>query len=100
MSATEGTVCRYFQSYSGVKLPLKLVNPLDEGDLENRNTFMRAYFDGQDRMMGCDKLVYGDIQISHRYAYHPNGVLSRAEITMDDEVSVLEFGEDGTPRRG
>jgi len=34
----------FFVSYTGVKLPLKLVNPIEADALSNRNTFIRAYF--------------------------------------------------------
>ena len=94
---TDQSRCRYFLSYSGVKLPLRMVSPLDEGELRNRNTFMRATYDDADRMIGCDKLVYGDIQLSHRYQYHANGALKRAEIHMDEDITVLEFDETGQP---
>jgi hypothetical protein len=30
---------RYFVSYSGIKLPLKLVNEITETSLNNRNTY-------------------------------------------------------------
>ncbi len=35
-------VCRYFLTYTGVKLPLTLLNELQPGQLENRNTFFRG----------------------------------------------------------
>ena len=41
---------RYFVSYSGVKLPLRLVDPLEEAELENRNTYIRAEFDERERV--------------------------------------------------
>ncbi|OAN50593.1 hypothetical protein A6A04_17845 [Paramagnetospirillum marisnigri] len=100
MSQPAGTVLRHFLSYSGVKLPLKLVSPLEDSDLGHRNTFMRAYFDPEERLVGCDKMVYGDIQLSHRYDYHPNGMLKRAEIVMDDELTVMEFAPDGARLTG
>lgn len=34
--------CRYFTSYSGIKLPLKLVGELDAADMRNRNPFSAA----------------------------------------------------------
>jgi len=37
--------CRYFVSYSGVRLPFNLVNAIAVEALSNRNTFIRAYFD-------------------------------------------------------
>lgn len=88
--------CRYFTSYSGVKLPLKLVDPLTEDGLNNRNTFFRGYFDTQNRLALCQKLVYGDIELEHRYCYHDNGMLQQAEITdADGEAAVLRFDEQG-----
>lgn len=88
--------CRYFVSYSGVKLPLKLVNELQDSERENRNTFFCGYFDVQQRLMRCEKRVYGDIELLHVYSYDDNGVLRRAEITdMDGEISELLFDEHG-----
>jgi len=82
---------RYFVTYSGVKLPLRLVDPLEESDLNHRNTFIRARFDAAQRLVECEKMVYGEIHLSHRYAYGEDGALKRAEIVMDDETTVLEF---------
>jgi len=94
----ENCDCRYFISYSGVKLPLKLVTPLTEAELQNRNTFFRAYFDDQERLICCQQLVYGDIETEHRYRYYDNGVLQTAEITdADGEVTLLQFDEAGEP---
>ncbi|MBI4723575.1 MAG: hypothetical protein HY765_00655 [Rhodomicrobium sp.] len=87
---------RYFVTYSGVKLPLRLVNQLDAAELENRNTYIRAQFDGQERLIAVEKFVYGEVELAHRYDYHPNGALKAAHITMDDDTTVLEFGEEGT----
>lgn len=91
--------CRYFISYSGVKLPLKLVNELeDESHLENRNTYFRGYYDAEQRLLLCEKLVYGDIELRHRYDYHADGSLSQAEITdADGEITVLNFDANGNP---
>lgn len=82
---------RYFVTYSGVKLPLKLVNPLQPAELNHRNTFIRARFDTADRLVECEKLVYGEVQLTHRYGYDADGTLKRAEIVMDEETTVLEF---------
>jgi hypothetical protein len=88
---------RIFTSYTGVKLPFKLVNPLDAAEAENRNTYFLGYFDSEDRLTGFDKLVYGEIELAHRYAYYPDGTLRQAEITdIDSEVSLLNYAEDGT----
>lgn len=96
-----GTICtrRYFVSYTGIKLPLKLVNPLGEADLSNRNTFFRGYYDTQDRLVLCQKVVYGEIEMAHRYQYHDNGILARVEITdADAEVTVMYFDENGVSK--
>lgn len=90
--------CRHFVSYSGVKLPLKLVNPLEETDLDNRNTYFRGWYDSQERIVGCQKVVYGEIEFEHRYEYHANGVLKRAEVSnADEEPRILSFDAQGKP---
>ena len=90
--------CQFFISYSGVKLPLNLVNPIAADALANRNTYIRAYYNGAGVLTGFDKLVYGEVELAHRYQYDDNGVLRRAEIAMvDEDVVVLQFEADGTP---
>lgn len=90
---------RYFVTYSGVKLPFKLVTELQEHEIANRNTFFRGHFDEQGRLSGFDKLAYGDIELKHHYRYHDNGKLSAAEITdIDGEVTMLLFSAEGTQR--
>lgn len=84
--------CRYFTSYSGVKLPLKLVGELDEADMRNRNTYFRGRFNTTDQLIACEKIVYGESEFRHDYRYHPDGRLARAEI--DDgsgEPSVIDY---------
>ena len=64
--------------------------------MANRNTFVRAYFDGGGRLTGFDKIVYGEIELGHRYDYQQNGVLKRAGITFPDEEPVsMSFDETG-----
>ena len=88
--------CRLFLTYTGVSLPLKLLNPLGDADIANRNTYFRAYYDGQDRMIACQKVVYGEIELEHRYDYYADGALQRAEIIeADDESQVMRFDEQG-----
>jgi Family of unknown function (DUF6156) len=92
---------RYFLSYSGVSLPLRLVSPLAANELQNRNTYFRAVYDEADRLVSCEKLVYGEIELTHLYEYRANGVLSRARISMgDDEPTEILFDENGAPIRG
>ena len=81
---------------SGVKLPLNLVNRVPEDALSNRNTYIRAYFDKAGTLSGFDKIVYGEVELAHRYEYHPGGALKLARITMLDEDPVmLTFDESG-----
>lgn len=86
---------RYFVSYSGIKLPLKLVNELLDDERDHRNTFFLGIYDGE-RLMRCEKRVYGEIELLHQYQYHANGSLQLAEITdADGDVTVLRFDEAG-----
>lgn len=81
---------RFFVTYTGVKLPFKLVNELQAHEVENRNTYFRGYFDAQDRLTGFDKIAYGEIELMHRYEYHDDGKLKQVAITdIDGEVAVL-----------
>ncbi len=90
-------VARYFVTYSGVKLPLQLMNELTTDSLKNRNTYFRAWFDANTRLQFFEKVTYDEIELSHCYTYHPNGALKRAQIVnADDEVTTLAFDERGT----
>lgn len=84
--------CRYFTSYSGARLPLKLVGELDAADMRNRNTYFRGSFNAADQLIACEKIVYGEIELRHDYRYHPDGNLAQAEI--DDgsgETTVVDY---------
>lgn len=88
----QATISRYFTSYSGVKLPLKLVGELEAGDMGNRNTYFRAGYDDAGQLVICEKLVYGEIEFRHEYRYHPDGRLASA--TVDDgshEPTVIDY---------
>lgn len=88
----------HFVTYTGVGMPFRLVGPIDEEQVANRNTFIRAWFDGAERLTAFEKLVYGEIELAHRYSYHGNGALARAEIEMCDEDTVtMLFDEGGSP---
>lgn len=96
-SASLPGACRYFLTYSGVKLPFNLVTPLSAEEVENRNTYFKGWFDA-DRLLGFDKMVYGEVEMAHRYTYRDDGSLLRAEISdIDGETSVLEFDPAGKP---
>ena len=93
MTQQQNITRRYFVSYSGIKLPLKLVNEITEQALDNRNTYFCGYFDAQDRLVRCQKIVYDEVESEHVYSYHANGALKRAEITEEDETRELSFPE-------
>jgi hypothetical protein len=90
--------CRHYLTYTGVKLPLTLLTELQPEQLENRITFFKGYYDERDRLVGVQKMVYGEIEMEHRYAYSAEGVLQRAEIAdVDGEVTVMVFDGSGNP---
>lgn len=95
----EAGAYKYFLTYSGVKLPLNLVSPLDADALGNRNTYIRASYDAANRLVRCEKLVYGEVELRHDYEYGAQGNLSRASINMSDEETVIVFDADGQPIR-
>lgn len=91
---------RYFLSYSGVKLPLKLVGELEPAEIENRNTFFATCEDEQGRPLLIHKLVYGDIDLEHRYGYRDSGIIEWAEIiNLDEDMQRFEFNESGQSLR-
>jgi hypothetical protein len=91
MTQEQNITRRYFVTYSGVKLPLKLVNEITEQSLQNRNTYYCGHFDADDKIVRCQKIVYGEVESEHVYSYHDNGALKLAEITEDDETRELNF---------
>lgn len=92
--------CRHFLSYRGIKLPLNLVSPLGAGEENNRNTFYRGYFDKQDKLMVCQKVVYGEVELAHHYSYYDNGILSQAEIIEEDEEAmIIKYDRSGVQLR-
>ncbi len=100
MNAETQDAPRYFLTYSGVKLPLKLCQPLEAAAIENRNTFFQAWFDDADRITALQKMVYGEVEMEHRYRYHDSGTLAEAEIVdAEGDVRVMCFDKDGVPER-
>ncbi|GLT23791.1 MAG: DUF6156 family protein [Zoogloea sp.] len=91
MTASNVTT-RYFTSYSGVRLPLKLVGELASEDMRNRNTFYRGGFDADGRLVRCEKVVYGEIEVCHEYRYHADGRLAQALIhDANGEEECLDY---------
>ena len=93
---------RYFLSYTGIKLPLRLTSPLARAEIENRNTYFGANVDAQGRLVLVHKVVYGTVELEHKYRYHPNGALSQAEILdandSEESVRILKYDASGKPQ--
>jgi hypothetical protein len=88
------TTERYFLSYSGVKLPLQLLEELPPDALRNRNTYFRACYDAAGHMRSCEKLVYGEVEMRHDYSYAADGTLAQATIQgadEDEDAQILNF---------
>ncbi len=88
---------RFFVSYTGVKLPFTLVNPIAADALSNRNTFIRAYFDAR---ACCAASTRWSMARSNfpTLCYHDNGALRHAAIVMlDEEPAELAFDAAGIP---
>jgi hypothetical protein len=85
---------RYFVSYSGIKLPLHLVNEIPADGLHTRNTYFCGHFDANGRLVCCQKIVYDEVECEHLYTYHANGALKLAQITEDEQMRELSFAED------
>lgn len=82
---------RYFLSYTGITLPLKLTGELQAADLRNRNTWFEARYDAEGRVQSIAKQVYGEVEMSHRYEYDASGALKSTTIqTGDEEPRVIE----------
>ena len=99
----DGSLCfdsrRFFASFVGIGLPLRLISELERSAIIHRNTYFIAYYDEIGRLTRCDKMVYGDRILSHVYEYHASGFLKSASIRLDDDDGggVIFFDENGEP---
>jgi len=92
MNSEQSLQCRHFVSYSGVKLPLKLITPLDGESVDKRITYFRGYYNAQEQLLRVEKVVYGEIEFEHHYDYYADGRLKSAELREVDEAPrVLHF---------
>ena len=94
---SDAVVIRHFVTYSGIRPPARMIEALGPADLINRNTFVRARYDEDDRLIGFEKMVYGAVELAHAYEWHENGRLKSARITMGGEETLLAFDTDGRP---
>jgi hypothetical protein len=96
MPTTPSPALRYFLTYSGVTLPLRLSEELTPDTLRNRNTYFQAAFDAAGRMLWLEKMVYGEVEMRHDYTWGSDGSLRKAVIsTEDEEPQVREFAPSG-----
>jgi len=94
MENKQSLQCRHFVSYTGVKLPLKLITPIDGESVDKRITFFRGYYNAQEQLVTVEKVVYGEIEFEHRYDYHADGRLKSAELREEDEApKVMQFDD-------
>ena len=50
-------------------------------------------YDDAGRVILCERVVYGEVDLSHRYRYDVNGALEQAEILdADGELRVVKGG--------
>ena len=92
METDESLPCRHFVTYSGVTLPLNLITPLGDDDLDQRITYFRGYYDERGRLVVVEKVVYGEVEFEHRYQYHDDGRIKSAElIEADEDPRVMQF---------
>lgn len=82
---------KYFLSYSGIGLPLKMVSPLESEGLENRNTYFIARYNSDGLLVEVIKQVYNEIELHHEYTYNPDGKLIETKITgLDGDVNIVK----------
>lgn len=90
--------CRYFLSYTGVKLPLSLLQELHASQLQNRISYFKAIYNAEKQLITVQKMVYGEIEMQHRYQYRADGTLQQAEVVdVDGEATVMLFDGIGNP---
>ena len=87
---------RCFISYTGISLPLKLLNELDSESLDNRITYFAGYYDELGRLKILEKFVYGEIEFTHHYDYNQDNKLEKAVLIEADEAPrTLVFDSQG-----
>lgn len=90
---------RFFVSYTGVNLPLKLTNEIEAGSMDNRITYFIGYYDDAGRLLKIEKMVYGEIEFSHVYEYDDSNSVCKAVLTeTDEDPRMLVFDSNGSMR--
>lgn len=87
---------RYFTSYTGVRLPLKLTNELEADSMDNRITYFVGYYDAADCLTKIEKIVYGEVEFTHQYEYDENNLINKAVLTEENEdPRIMVFDTNG-----
>ncbi|MBP6894469.1 MAG: hypothetical protein KBC94_08600 [Pseudacidovorax sp.] len=77
---------RYFSSYSGRGLPLRLVGELPPEAIAHRNTCFRASYDEAGRPLCIEKLVYGAVEMRYDYRWAADGALAGVTVSEEGEA--------------
>ncbi len=74
-----------------------MISELEASAITHRNTYFIAYYDDAGRLTRCDKMVYGELILSHVYEYYANGLLKSADVRSDDgdDRGVVFYDENG-----
>jgi hypothetical protein len=87
---------KYFGTFVGYDLPLKLRENLFRTEAEERGTYYIAHYDSVGRLEEVRKVHTGATFFVHKYTYDAQGILVEARITNKaGEVSILKRGPDG-----
>ena len=86
-----GESVRHFVTYSGIRPPVRLVEPIEADEMGHRNTFIRAVYDAAGRLVRFDKMVYGSSELTHVYEWSESGALAAATIAVGGEETRLVF---------
>lgn len=90
---------RHFLSYRGTGLPLELMEELEPDSLRHRNTWFRAGYAADGRMLWVEKWVYGEVEMRHDYSWSDQGHLRQVRVQQvdeDDRVLDLAVGSAGS----
>jgi hypothetical protein len=98
-SAPVEPVIRYYKSFAGYNIPLKLIGQMSEEDAKvhgNTASVYIGYFDGNERLFKVIKRMQTEIWFIHEYEYYPSGKIKSNRITDEKgAVHVNEYDESG-----
>ena len=87
---------KYFGTFSGYTLPLKLKNNLSKSEIEARRAYLVAYYDASGRLHKVRKVLDGKTEFIHEYAYDAQSKLVEVIVTNHEgNISILKRTPDG-----